>query len=159
MSPGRSPMPSPLLSWNVATSRLYTMACLYQRSRTRSACRQVGASAAPECQPRQPGNHPPMPTCPHIDASPAGAAPRGATCQECEELGMTPRGLQLCLRCGHLGCSDSSQGQHARAHFELTGHPVVEGYGDGSAYKTCFVDNVSEGIEVSARNRGQGQGS
>jgi uncharacterized UBP type Zn finger protein len=31
----------------------------------------------------------------------------------------------MCLTCGHVGCCDSSEGLHARKHFEQTNHPMM----------------------------------
>ncbi|MGE6494814.1 UBP-type zinc finger domain-containing protein [Cupriavidus metallidurans] len=36
--------------------------------------------------------------------------------------------LRLCRACGHVGCCDNSPLRHARAHYEKTGHPIIEGY-------------------------------
>jgi hypothetical protein len=34
--------------------------------------------------------------------------------------------LRMCLECGHVGCCDSSPGRHSRAHFNETGHPLIQ---------------------------------
>jgi hypothetical protein len=36
--------------------------------------------------------------------------------------------LRRCARCGHVGCCDSSPSQHARRHFESTGHRVAQSF-------------------------------
>jgi uncharacterized UBP type Zn finger protein len=48
--------------------------------------------------------------------------------------------LRLCLVCGHVGCCDSSAGQHATKHFKDTGHPVMRTFEPGEKWRWCFVD-------------------
>ena len=55
-------------------------------------------------------------------------APLSDTCRECLAAGTHPVQLRLCLACGHVGCCDSSPLQHATAHFEETGHPVMRSF-------------------------------
>ena len=40
------------------------------------------------------------------------------------------------------GCCDSSEGNHASAHFKETGHPVMRSIEPGEAWRWCFVDEV-----------------
>jgi uncharacterized UBP type Zn finger protein len=47
----------------------------------------------------------------------------------------------MCLDCGHVGCCDSSPYQHATAHFQLTGHPVMRSIEPGEAWRWCYVDS------------------
>jgi hypothetical protein len=73
------------------------------------------------------------PTCP----------PSGDGCVEC--LQAAPDGwwfhLRRCALCGHVGCCDSSPNQHARGHFEATGHRLVQSYEPGEDW---FWDFESE---------------
>ncbi|MFY7066583.1 UBP-type zinc finger domain-containing protein [Nocardiopsis changdeensis] len=66
-----------------------------------------------------------------IDTS---APPSGPGCQEC----LAGEGwwfhLRRCAACGHVGCCDSSPGQHATRHFEETGHPLIQSYEPGEAW-------------------------
>ena len=55
----------------------------------------------------------------HLVPSPA----RG--CPPCLDRGDTWTLLCLCQSCGWVACSDDSPGQHAKAHYEETDHPVV----------------------------------
>jgi uncharacterized UBP type Zn finger protein len=48
--------------------------------------------------------------------------------------------LRLCLTCGHVGCCDSSQGKHASAHYEASGHPIVRSFQPGESWGWCFAD-------------------
>lgn len=57
--------------------------------------------------------------------------PSGAGCLDCEASGGWWVHLRRCAQCGHVGCCDSSPSQHATAHFQETGHPVVQSYEPG----------------------------
>ena len=48
--------------------------------------------------------------------------------------------LRLCLTCGRVGCCDSSPAKHASAHFRGIGHPVIQSFQPGEAWRWCFVD-------------------
>ncbi|GAA3099247.1 UBP-type zinc finger domain-containing protein [Nonomuraea salmonea] len=49
--------------------------------------------------------------------------------------------LRRCLECGHIGCCDSSPAKHATAHFQETGHAVMQSYERGENWRWCFVDS------------------
>ncbi len=59
--------------------------------------------------------------------------PSGTGCAECETE--APPGwwfhLRRCATCGHVGCCDSSPGQHATAHARTTGHRYVQSFEPG----------------------------
>jgi Zn-finger in ubiquitin-hydrolases and other protein len=75
------------------------------------------------------------PRCEHLDGL-APVAPRSDACPDCPDR----KGpLVACLTCGWVACSDASSGQHARAHYEETDHPVVAGLGPGAAWRWCYV--------------------
>ncbi|EWT01695.1 hypothetical protein N865_07460 [Intrasporangium oryzae NRRL B-24470] len=56
--------------------------------------------------------------------------PSGTGCSECDDL--SPQGwwfhLRRCATCGHIGCCDSSPGQHASAHYAQTGHRLIQSF-------------------------------
>lgn len=63
----------------------------------------------------------------------AGPPPSGTGCVECL-AGAEPGWwlhLRRCAECGHVGCCDSSPGQHATAHFDGTTHPVMQSFEPG----------------------------
>ncbi len=67
--------------------------------------------------------------------------PSGPGCVECTtEL---PAGwwlhLRRCAQCGHVGCCDSSPGQHARQHFVAHGHRYVQSYEPGEDWYWDFA--------------------
>jgi CPA2 family monovalent cation:H+ antiporter-2 len=44
------------------------------------------------------------------------------------------------MTCGHVGCCDDSRNQHARAHHERSGHPVVRSIEPGEFWGWCYLD-------------------
>jgi CPA2 family monovalent cation:H+ antiporter-2 len=79
--------------------------------------------------------------CAHL----AGVEDRTSTaqaCPGCEEGGGPWVHLRMCLSCGSIGCCDSSKQQHARAHFEATGHPIIRSIEPGEAWGWCYVDRA-----------------
>ncbi|MEU1501510.1 UBP-type zinc finger domain-containing protein [Streptomyces sp. NPDC005732] len=81
---------------------------------------------------------------PDIEVSPVkgGGADTPAGCAECAARGQRWVHLRLCLTCGHLGCCDSSRGQHATAHYERTGHPIARSAERGETWAWCYSDEV-----------------
>jgi uncharacterized UBP type Zn finger protein len=61
-------------------------------------------------------------------------------CEECERSGGSWVQLRMCLTCGHVGCCDSSSGQHARKHWHGTGHPVIQSAEPGQGWRWCYPD-------------------
>src|SRR6267378_2934914 len=60
-------------------------------------------------------------------------APSGTGCAECL-AGASPGWwlhLRRCAACGHIGCCDNSPSQHATAHHNATGHPVLQSFEPG----------------------------
>jgi hypothetical protein len=57
--------------------------------------------------------------------------PSGTGCVECEASGGWWVHLRRCAQCGHVGCCDTSPSQHATAHFQATGHPVMQSFEPG----------------------------
>lgn len=65
---------------------------------------------------------------PQLDAT---ITPSGSGCLECEASGDWWVHLRRCVACGHIGCCDSSVGQHASAHFRETGHELMRSFEPG----------------------------
>jgi CPA1 family monovalent cation:H+ antiporter len=79
--------------------------------------------------------------CEHLRHAPESAEPRTPEgCGACLREGTWWVHLRICLTCGEVGCCDSSPQQHARKHFEETGHPVMRSFEPGEAWRWCFVD-------------------
>ncbi len=62
------------------------------------------------------------------------AKPSGHGCKECEQSGGWWFHLRRCALCGHVGCCDSSPGQHATAHFHTTKHPLMQSFEPGESW-------------------------
>ena len=75
------------------------------------------------------------------------AEPSGSGCAECLELDGWWFHLRRCAECGHIGCCDSSPGQHATRHFHETGHPVMASFEPG---ETWFWDYRTKGMTQGA---------
>ncbi|MFD1945445.1 UBP-type zinc finger domain-containing protein [Nocardioides aestuarii] len=68
--------------------------------------------------------------------------PSGTGCFECEEAGGWWVHLRRCALCGHVGCCDTSPGQHATAHFQGTGHAVVQSFEPGEDWAWDYERSV-----------------
>lgn len=81
--------------------------------------------------------------CGHLRDAPVSAEPQTPEgCAECLREGLTWVNLRLCLSCGHVGCCDSSIGEHAERHHRGTGHPVMRSFEPGEAWRWCYVDET-----------------
>jgi uncharacterized UBP type Zn finger protein len=79
--------------------------------------------------------------CSHLQTI-RSVTPSAQGCEECLAIGSEWVQLRLCLTCGHVGCCDSSPGKHATKHFHATGHPIMQSFEPGEAWKWCYVDEV-----------------
>ena len=52
--------------------------------------------------------------------------------------------LRECMTCGHVGCCDSSPGQHANKHFKETGHPVMQASSPAIGSGAMYMRHTSE---------------
>lgn len=68
--------------------------------------------------------------------------PNSQDCEECLAVGDKWVQLRICMICGHVGCCDSTKGQHARKHFEETGHPIIKSFEPGDNWGWCYVDEI-----------------
>jgi uncharacterized UBP type Zn finger protein len=80
--------------------------------------------------------------CVHLETAgnPEPQTPDG--CKECLEIGGKWVHLRMCLRCGHVGCCDSSPHKHASKHYRETNHPVIRSFQPGERWRWCFVDEL-----------------
>jgi uncharacterized UBP type Zn finger protein len=84
-----------------------------------------------------------MSSCTHLDqVERVDLPPEVAGCEECLASGDRWVHLRMCQTCGHIGCCDSSPNQHATAHFEATGHPIVRSAEPGEDWSWCYADEV-----------------
>lgn len=82
-------------------------------------------------------------SCAHLRAAPLVLNPdKPDECAECRAEGLTWVHLRMCLACGHIGCCDSSPGNHATKHYTGSGHPVIRSVEPGEAWRWCYVDEL-----------------
>ena len=82
-------------------------------------------------------------SCPDLESHPAIETVEAPYCQRCLDEGLHWVALRQCLDCGHVGCCDSSVGQHATAHFHDSTHPVMESAEPGEDWRWCFVHHAT----------------
>ncbi|WP_116040429.1 cation:proton antiporter [Amycolatopsis palatopharyngis] len=84
----------------------------------------------------------PAPECPHVSEVQA-VLPKTAGCTDCLRAGRHDWvHLRICLRCGHVGCCDSSPGRHASAHADSAAHPIAASAEPGQTWAWCFLDRT-----------------
>ena len=79
------------------------------------------------------------------------ATPSGDGCVECL-LGASPGWwvhLRRCAQCGHIGCCDSSPSQHAREHFQQSGHRYIQSFEPGEDWYWDYTEDAyADGPEL-----------
>ena len=85
------------------------------------------------------------------DAISTTATPSGTGCAECDAA--SPPGwwvhLRRCAQCGHIGCCDTSPGQHATAHAQSTDHRYIQSFEPGEDWIFDYVTgNLVDGLEL-----------
>ncbi|MGD0391623.1 MAG: UBP-type zinc finger domain-containing protein [Acidimicrobiales bacterium] len=73
--------------------------------------------------------------------------PSSNGCEDCLREGGRWVHLRVCMLCGHVGCCDSSPGRHSTAHFDETGHPLVQSFEPGEDWWWCYVDEFGFAVE------------
>jgi uncharacterized UBP type Zn finger protein len=63
-------------------------------------------------------------------------------CEECLQTGNKWVHLRLCLRCGHVGCCDSSPNKHATGHYRQTHDPRIQSFEHGENWGWCYIDEL-----------------
>jgi Zn-finger in ubiquitin-hydrolases and other protein. len=81
--------------------------------------------------------------CAHLVMLPARVPIRTVEgCEECLREGSDWVHLRECALCGHVGCCDRSPRQHATAHSQGTGHPVIRSLQPGERWGWCYPDQL-----------------
>ena len=80
-----------------------------------------------------------MARCPHFDQI-RHVTPSVNGCEDCLKIGDTWNELRVCLSCGHVGCCDDSNNQHATKHFQQTGHPLIMSFDRRERWGWCYAD-------------------
>lgn len=87
-----------------------------------------------------------MPTHTAIDPT---VPPSGSGCVECLAHDGWWLHLRRCAQCGHVGCCDSSPGQHASRHAAETGHPIAQSFEPGETWFWDYEHNLEvEGVAL-----------
>ena len=60
-------------------------------------------------------------------------------CEQCLALGDTWVHLRYCVECKGTHCCDDSKNQHARRHFESSGHAVIRSKEPGEFWAYCYI--------------------
>jgi Zn-finger in ubiquitin-hydrolases and other protein len=81
--------------------------------------------------------------CTHLDQIQVEKPEEFAGCEDCLKIGGTWLHLRVCRTCGHVACCDSSPNQHASAHAESSGHPIVSSLEPGEDWSWCYQDEVT----------------
>ncbi|MBI4675346.1 MAG: UBP-type zinc finger domain-containing protein [Chloroflexi bacterium] len=68
--------------------------------------------------------------------------PTAQVCQDCIASGDTWPELRMCMLCGYVGCCDQAKNQHARKHFQETGHPLIRSIEPNADWMWCYVDEA-----------------
>ena len=85
-----------------------------------------------------------MSTCTHLETITVFELPdRVDGCEECLASGGVWLHLRICLGCGHVGCCDSSPGQHASRHAQASDHPLIRSLEPGEEWVWCFPDELA----------------
>jgi len=82
-------------------------------------------------------------TCTHVDEVEIDTPATGTGCEECLAMGAHWLHLRRCMRCGHIGCCDSSPNKHASKHSRAVGHALVQSFEPGEDWYWCFVDDLA----------------
>ena len=80
-------------------------------------------------------------TCTHLDTV-GDVNPSSEGCEDCLRIGGRWVHLRMCMRCGHIGCCDSSKNKHATKHFHQTRHPIIQSFQPGEDWRWCFVHEM-----------------
>ena len=79
------------------------------------------------------------------------AAPSGDGCLDCEQTDGWWLHLRRCAACGHVGCCDNSPSQHATAHYQQTGHRVMQSYEPGEDWFWDYkAEDTVDGPQLAA---------
>jgi uncharacterized UBP type Zn finger protein len=79
-----------------------------------------------------------MAACSHFDEIGPKPKPSATGCEECLATGGEWVHLRICLKCGHVGCCESSQGRHASMHYYQTHHPLAQSHEPGEDWVWCY---------------------
>jgi monovalent cation/hydrogen antiporter len=79
----------------------------------------------------------------NLTAPDSASQPLPIAREDCLKEGTRWVWLRQSLACGHVGCCDSSPGQHATRHFRETQHAVMRSVMPGERWTWCYVHEVA----------------
>jgi CPA2 family monovalent cation:H+ antiporter-2 len=80
--------------------------------------------------------------CEHASSAQSEITTGATGCEECLKSGSRWVHLRICMKCGKVGCCDSSPNQHATKHFHASGHPVIRSYEPREMWAWCYPDEI-----------------
>jgi CPA2 family monovalent cation:H+ antiporter-2 len=80
--------------------------------------------------------------CEHTASVAADITSAATGCEECIKLGDTWVHLRICMKCGRVGCCDSSKNKHATRHYEASSHPIIRSYQPHEDWAWCYPDKL-----------------
>jgi uncharacterized UBP type Zn finger protein len=66
-------------------------------------------------------------------------------CEDCAKSGDRWVHLRMCLKCGYVGCCDSSKNKHATRHYQTSQHPLMRSIEPGENWVWCYADQMAPG--------------
>jgi uncharacterized UBP type Zn finger protein len=82
--------------------------------------------------------------CTHLDSIEVTSLPDEIPgCEDCLAIGDSSVHLRMCMKCGKIGCCDSSPNRHATRHARASGHPIIRSAEPGEDWSWCYVDEVA----------------
>ena len=81
--------------------------------------------------------------CAHAAAVPADVTTTATGCSDCLATGDRWVHLRICMKCGRVGCCDSSKNKHATKHWHASGHPIIRSYEPREEWAWCFPDELA----------------
>jgi hypothetical protein len=79
--------------------------------------------------------------CSHFETG-FDAPPPLDVCEECIKLGDEWVHLRQCLNCGQTLCCDNSPNRHMTAHYNATGHPMMQTAQPDEEWRWCYPDEL-----------------
>lgn len=76
--------------------------------------------------------------CEHVDQIHDVEPPPTRDCDDCTAVGAKWVHVRMCMSCGYVGCCDSSDLAHMRAHAGSTDHPLARSIEGDESWVWCY---------------------
>jgi hypothetical protein len=80
--------------------------------------------------------------CTHLDR-PGDVAPSNAGCEDYFHIRGRRVQLRMGITHGHVACCDNSPRRHAAAHFDGSGHPIIQSYEPEEDWWYGYLDEAA----------------